>query len=151
MICAFFGHKDTSSSVRQALEAAIEQVIAQYPDIIFYVGHNGSFDEMVISALKKLSEKFPSISYSVILAYPPTGKSADFYNGLSIIYPEGIECKPPKYAISYRNDWIVKKADMVICYITHSFGGAAKFVEKARKKGKTVYNIADLQYDEHKI
>ena len=49
-----------------------------------------------------------------------------------------------KYAISYRNNWIVKKADLVVCYITLSFGGAAKFVEKARKNGKIIYTLANL-------
>lgn len=144
MICAFFGHKDTPESIRPLLESAVKQIIAQYPDVTFYVGHNGNFDRMVLSVLKSLSENFPTISYAVILVYLPTSKSAEF-NNLPTIYPEGIECVPKKYAISYRNDCMVKKADMVICYITHNYGGAAKFVEKAESKGKTVYNIANLQ------
>lgn len=143
MICAFFGHKDTPDSIRPLLESATKQIIERYPDITFYVGNNGNFDRMVLSVLKSLSQDFPTISYAVILAYLPIGKSTEF-DGLPTIYPEGIECVPKKYAISYRNDWIIKKADVVICYITRSFGGAAKFVEKARKNGKIVYNLANL-------
>ena len=143
MICAFFGHKDTPESIRPLLESAVNQIIEQYTDVTFYVGHNGNFDRMVLSVLKSLSKNFPTISYSVILAYLPTSKSAEF-NDLPTIYPEGIECVPKKYAISYRNDWIVKKADMVICYINRNYGGAAKFVEKARKNGKNVCNLANL-------
>ncbi|MBD5145390.1 MAG: hypothetical protein HDT21_05680 [Ruminococcus sp.] len=142
MVCAFFGHKDTLESIRPLLESAVKQIIERYPDTTFYVGNNGNFDRMVLSVLKSLSQDFPTISYSVILAYLPTGKSAEF-DGLPTIYPDGIECVPKKYAISYRNDWIVKKADMVICYIKHNYGGAAKFVEKARKNGKIVYNLSD--------
>lgn len=143
MICAFFGHKDTPESIRPLLESAVKQIIERYPDITFYVGNNGNFDRMVLSVLKSLSEDFPTISYSVILAYLPIKKD-ELYNSLPTIYPEGIESVPKKHAISYRNDWIVKKADMVICYITHNYGGAAKFVEKACKKGKTVCNLANL-------
>ena len=143
MICAFFGHKDTPESVKPALEAAVKQIIERYSDTTFYVGNNGNFDRMVLSVLKSLSEDFPTISYSVILAYLSISKSSEF-DGLSTIYPEGIECVPKKYAISYRNDWIVRQSDMVICYITHNYGGAAKFVEKACKKGKTVCNLANL-------
>lgn len=143
MICAFFGHKDTPESIKPTLELAIRQIIESYPDTKFYVGHNGSFDKMVLVVLKKLSEDFPSMSYAVILAYLPTEKD-EFYSGLPTIYPEGIECVPKRYAISRRNDWIVKQADMVVCYITHSYGGAAKFVEKAYKKGKNVCNLANL-------
>lgn len=143
MICAFFGHKDTPETIRPLLESAVKQIIERYPNTTFYVGNNGNFDRMVLSVLKSLSQDFPTISYAVILAYLPISKSAEF-DGLSTIYPEGIECVPKKYAISYRNDWIVKKSDMVICYIKHNYGGAAKFVEKACKKGKTVCNLANL-------
>lgn len=143
MVCAFFGHKDTLESIRPLLESAVKQIIERYPDTMFYVGNNGNFDRMVLSVLKSLSQNFPTISYAVILAYLPTEKD-EFYSSLPTIYPEGIECVPKKYAISYRNDWIVKKSDMVICYITHNYGGAAKFVEKACKKGKTVCNLANL-------
>lgn len=144
MICAFFGHRDSPESVKPAIELAVKQLAERYPDITFYVGHNGSFDRMVLSVLKKLSSDFPSMSYAVILAYLPTGKDK-FHDGLPTIYPEGIECVPRRYAISRRNDWIVKQANMVVCYITREFGGAAKCVLKARKSGKTVYNLADLQ------
>lgn len=107
------------------------------------MGNNGNFDRMVLSGLKSLPQDFSTISYAVILAYLPTDKSAEF-DGSPTVYPERIECVPKKYAISYRNDWIVRQSDMVICYIAHNYGGAAKFVEKARKKGKTVYNLALL-------
>lgn len=147
MICAFFGHKNTPESVRLSLEAAIRRIIEHYPDTTFYVGHNGNFDRMVLSILKKLLIEVPNLSYAVILAYFPTGKLAECYNGLPTIYPEGIENTPLKYAISYRNDWIAKQADMIVCYITHSYGGAAQFVKKAENKGKIVYNVANLQKD----
>lgn len=142
MICAFFGHRDTPESIRPLLEAAVKQIIERYPDTTFYVGNNGNFDRMVLSVLKSLSQDFPTISYAVILAYLPISKSAEF-DDLSTIYPEEVECVPKKYAISYRNDWIVKKADIVVCYITRSFGGAAKFVEKAKRMEKIVYNLSD--------
>lgn len=145
MICAFFGHKDSPESVKPLLEAAIRNIIEHYPYTTFYVGHNGNFDRMVLSVLKKLSAEIPEISFAVILAYLPIGKTAECYNGLTTIYPEGIECVPKRYAISHRNNWIVKQADMIVCYITHSYGGAAKFVKKAENKGKIVYNVADLQ------
>lgn len=143
MICTFFGHKDSPENIKPVLESTVKQILKCYPNVTFYVGHNGSFDRMALSVLKKLSVDFPGMSYAVILAYLPTGKS-EFYSDLPTIYPEGIECVPKKYAISYRNNWIIKNADMVICHITHSFGGAFKFVEKAHKNGKMICNIADL-------
>jgi len=145
MICAFFGHKDSPESIKPVLEFAVKQIAERYHDITFYVGHNGSFDRMVLSVLKKISGDFPSMSYAVVLAYLPMEKD-ECYSSLPTIYPEGIEFVPKRYAISHRNDWIVKQADMVVCYITRNFGGAAEFVEKVRKNGKNVYNLADFHH-----
>ena len=38
---------------------------------------------------------------------------------------------------------MLKRSDHVICYVNHSWGGAAQFVEKAIKQGKVVVNLAD--------
>ena len=58
--------------------------------------------------------------------------------------PEGIESVHPHYAISWRNKWMVNESDMVICYITHSWGGAAQYVEMAARRKKKILNIAKL-------
>ena len=58
------------------------------------------------------------------------------------MYPEGLESVPRRFAISWRNKWMVGESDTVICYIAHSWGGAAQFVELAERKKKTVINLA---------
>ena len=60
------------------------------------------------------------------------------------IIPEGIEQVYPRFAISWRNKWMIKQSDYVVVYITHSFGGATQFANFAAKKGKNVINIADI-------
>ena len=60
------------------------------------------------------------------------------------LLPEGIESVHPRYAISWRNKWMVNESDMVICYITHGWGGAAKYAELANKHNKTILNIGLL-------
>ena len=57
------------------------------------------------------------------------------------ILPEGIETVPPRFAISYRNKWMIEQSDYVITYVIHSWGGAAQFKELAEKKGKTVIEL----------
>ena len=57
------------------------------------------------------------------------------------VYPEGIETVPRKFAITYRNKWMLKKADTVICYVAHPSSGAGQFVELAEKQGKRVLNL----------
>ena len=53
--------------------------------------------------------------------------------------PEGIENVHPRYAISWRNKWMVNEADVVIAYVTHTWGGAARYMEMAAKNHDEVY------------
>ena len=39
------------------------------------------------------------------------------------------------------NQWMIERSVYVIAYVTHNFGGAARFVDEAKRKGKTVINL----------
>ena len=58
------------------------------------------------------------------------------------MFPEGLEFAPPRFAISRRNEWMLKRADYVVTYVTHGWGGAAQFAEKAKRQGKAVIDLA---------
>ena len=136
--CCFFGHKDTPDSVKDDIYAAIEKLIVEYSVDTFYVGNQGRFDAIARSILRELKEEYPQIDYVVVLAYMPCKQHED---DLDTMLPEGIEFVHPRYAISWRNSWMLQQSDYVVTYITHSWGGAAKFADKARKQGKRVFNI----------
>lgn len=141
--CCFFGHKDAPSSLYVKLEAAVEDLIIENDVSSFLVGNQGHFDRMALDALRKLKIKYPHINYNVVLAYMPGEKEEwNPYHYGETILPEGIEGVHPKYAISWRNKWLVNESNIVVAYITHSWGGAAQYVEKARKKGKLIVNLA---------
>ena len=38
---------------------------------------------------------------------------------------------------------MLKQADFVVTYITHNWGGAAQYAEKAHRQGKRVLNLAE--------
>lgn len=123
----------------------VENLITEYGVNIFYVGNNGQFDHLVAAVLREVKLHNPQISYSIVLAYLPEREKE--HNQLSYtetIYPEGLEDTPPRFAISKRNKWMVQQSEYVIAYVEHSFGGAAQFTEYARKKHRTVINLADL-------
>ena len=63
----------------------------------------------------------------------------------SIIYPE-IENKPKRYAITYCNRYMVEKADFVVAYITHDWGGAYKTYKYAKQKKKEILNISGEEF-----
>ena len=134
-VCTFFGHRDCPSSIQPKLKAAFIDLIENHAVHTFYVGNHGAFDSLVRSTLQELTQSYPQIRYTVVLAYLPT-KQTDFpYENL---LPDGIENVPKRFAISFRNKWMLKQSDFVVTYITHSWGGAAQFAELAEKQKKTV-------------
>lgn len=143
MTCCFFGHKDAPPSIYDTLEEAIEKIIAEDDVTEFLVGNQGQFDGMVLKALRRIKEKYPHVSYNVVLVYMPAEKEeCNPYDFGETMLPEGIENAHPRYAISWRNKWMVNEADVVIAYVTHTWGGAARYMEMAAKKGKQIINIA---------
>lgn len=142
-ICTFFGHRKCCKDIDDILAKTIIELIGKGVDL-FYVGNQGDFDRKAISILKKLSVEYPDIKYFVVLAYFPLNKeSSEFCSVYPTVIPVGIENVFPSYAIYWRNNWMLDKADFVVTYVNKSYGGASKFAEKALKKGKKVINLAD--------
>ena len=69
------------------------------------------------------------------------GKKTEYYNYSDTMLPEGIESVHPHYAISWRNNWMLRQSEYVVTYITRSWGGAAQYSKKAIKQGKCVINV----------
>ena len=141
--CTFFGHRDCPESVKPELREELVNLIINHGVDMFYVGHQGKFDAYVHSELKKLKQEYPQINYAVVLAYMP-GKKSEYDDYSDTMLPEGIESVHPHYAISWRNNWMLKLSDYVVTYITHSWGGAARYANKARIQGKYVVNLMGL-------
>ncbi len=141
MTVTFFGHKDTPKEIEPTLRTTLVDLIENHGATEFYVGNNGNFDTMVRRQLEELSQVYP-ITYSVVLAYMPTKKN-EYEDHSNTILPEGIETVPKRFAISYRNKWMLEQSDVVATYVTHSFGGAAQFKAMAERQGKTVIEISE--------
>ena len=143
MVCTFFGHKDTPKEIEPTLRSTLIDLIENKNVTTFYVGNNGNFDTMVRRQLEYLSQTYP-ITYSIVLAYLPTEKNK-YDNLTNTIYPEGIETVPKRFAISWRNKWMIQQSDIVVTYVTHNFGGAWNFKTIAEKQEKKVFNIIDYK------
>ena len=142
--CTFFGHRECPRTVRQKLREVMTNLIENHTVDTFYVGRQGGFDAVVYDLLKELSEIYPYIGYTVVLERLPEDQSGcGSFDASETMMPEGMELVPPRFAISRRNDWMLKQSEYVVVYITHSWGGAAIFAQKAERQNKTVINIAD--------
>ena len=136
----FFGHRDVTHDIRAKLQFIIEQLITEEQIYNFYVGHQGQFDSMVRSVLKELKVKYHHIRYTVVLAYMPDEYIKEVY-GEDTLYPDGLETVPRRFAISKRNDWMIQHSGYAVCYVHKITGGAAKFRDKAEKKGLRVIDV----------
>lgn len=140
MTVTFFGHRDAPKEIEPTLRTTLINLIEQENAREFYVGNNGNFDAMVRRQLEDLSKVY-EINFTVVLAYLPEDRR-EHDNLANTIYPEGIESVPKRFAISWRNKWMLKQADVVITYVTHPSSGAWEFEKLAVKQGKRVINIA---------
>ena len=58
------------------------------------------------------------------------------------MYFQKDETVPKRFAIFYRNKWMIERSDYVVTYVTHQIGsGAAQFKELAEKQGKIVIEL----------
>ena len=141
-VCTFLGHRDCPETIKPKLRAVLVDLITNHGVDMFYVGRQGQFDTYVYSELKKLKQEYPQINYAVVLAYMPSKKTVyDDYSDTML--PEGIESIHPRYAISWRNNWMLKQSDYVVTYITHTWGGAAQYAEKAKRQKKAIINLVE--------
>lgn len=130
MVCTFFGHANAPKEIEPIIKSTLVELIENKDVTTFYVGNHGNFDNMVAKVLKELSEIY-SIEYYVVLAYMP--KKNEIFNNHTLL-PEGIELVHPKYAISWRNKWMIDKSDYVVAYVRRNFGGAFKYVSLSKDK-----------------
>lgn len=139
-ICTFFGHRECPETIKPKLCTVLVDLITNHGVDIFYVGNQGQYDAIVRSVLRELKKEYPQINYAVVLTYMPKMKTE--YDYSDTMLPEGIESVHPHYAISWRNNWMLRRSDYVVTYITHSWGGAARYASKAEKQGRIVLELA---------
>ena len=140
--CTFFGHRDCPGSIKPKLREVVIDLIEDHTVDMFYVGQQGAFDGIVRSVLKELVAIYPHINYAVVLErMPPKCDEFDTHDYSDTMLPEGIETVHPRFAISWRNKWMIKQSDYVVTYITRSWGGAAQFAELAEKQKKIIISL----------
>lgn len=136
MVITFCGHSNVpdAEQVKEWLRQVLEQFMDE-DEVIFYLGGYGRFDLMAASVVQEKKQMNPRIQSALVLPYLNRKYDEQMYD--YTIFPP-LETVPPKFAISRRNEWMVSEADVVIAYVTHGWGSAAKTLEYARRRGKLV-------------
>ena len=146
MIITFCGHAHfiPTEEYAQKIVAFLTETIGDHSAEI-YLGSYGDFDSFAYRCCKKYQKEHPNVSLVFVSPYLTAAYQKNHLEHQKmrydlVLYPE-IENKPPKLAILYRNQWMVEKADYVVCGIDHTWGGAYKTYLYAAKKKKPIFNI----------
>ena len=136
MIVTFCGHRDVfdPEAVGAWLIETVEELIREGADC-FYLGGYGQFDALAAAAVRKQKERYLEIRSVLVLPYLDRSFDASAYD--ETVYPP-LENVPKRYAISRRNEYMIDRSDVVIAYVTHSFGGAYKTLCYAQRKHKRI-------------
>lgn len=68
-VCAFFGHRDTSSKIEPLIEKQIRRLIIEKGVNTFWIGGYGWFDIYASGILRKLKREYPNIHIVLVAAY----------------------------------------------------------------------------------
>jgi len=148
-ICCFAGHSEIYNNdlVFNMIMDKAEELITQKNINEFWVGNYGTFDHISAAAIRKLKEKYPDIL--LILIIPYLTKEINEYreqyyrNYDEMVIAEIPEKTPKKYRILKTNEYMIDNSDYLICFVNHSWGGAAKALEYAEKKKHIIiFNLA---------
>lgn len=151
MTISFAGHAFICSgnSVKELVKEQIENNIDGEESVVCFLGGYGQFDDICAYACRELKQKYSKIQLVYVTPYMSLSdqiriielKKQGMYD--EVLYPP-IEKVPLKFAISKRNNWMVENSDLVIAYVNHSFGGAYKTLQSAKRKKKRIINICDF-------
>ena len=147
MTIIFCGHSSfiTTAEIEEEMMKTLEEKVGNEP-AEFLLGGYGDFDSFAYTCCKEYQKTHPQTKLILVTPYITESYQRnhleykkDFYD--EIIYPE-IEKAPPKFAITYRNKWMVEQADLVIAFVQNTYGGAYQTYRHAQKKEKEIINLA---------
>ncbi len=147
MIVAFCGHTRymRNAEDEKAILDILNDRVGEAP-CDFFVGEYGNFDAFAYDCVKKFKKDHAQANLIFITPYFLSESEKNSFSHQKqfdfIIYPE-LENVPRRYAIIHRNRWIVEQADILIAYVTHTYGGAYTMYQYAKRKTKEIYNIAN--------
>ena len=149
-ICCFAGHREIyqADRITDEIIRICERLIIEDNVTEFMVGNYGRFDLCAKIAVERLKDKYPGIKLLLVIPYLTASiiKDKNINNEYDeIIIADIPKTTPNRYKIIKCNEYMIKKADYLICYITVNWGGAYKTVEYAKKqKNIIIYNLGNL-------
>ena len=145
MIVTFCGHSsfDRRDGEYGLFETLCNEIKGEPVD--FYIGGYGAFDDYAMNVVLEYKKKFSNAKVYFVTPYlsEKYSKLKLFSNRVDeIIYPS-LEKVPSKLAIIKRNEWMIKKADLIIAFVKYSWGGARISFDYAKRLKKKIINLGE--------
>lgn len=149
MIITFVGHGtlNISPELSAKIRKTIENNIIDQEYVAFYCGGYGDFDNHCARLCREIKTNHPQCEVVFVTPYlTPSQQTKMMYlldNKLydTTVYPP-LENVIPRFAISKRNEWMIDKADLIIAFVNHEYGGAQKTLKYAQRKKKRIINLS---------
>lgn len=135
----FIGHSDCYRLSKTVVKSEIEKLI-NMGIYNFISGGQGSFDRICARCVYELKAQYPQIKNYLVIPYL-NFRVFDKEIFDCIIYPEGFEKLHFKAAIIAKNNYLIDNSSYALCYIRHTWGGAAKTYKKAIDENLTIIDI----------
>ena len=147
--CTFAGHRQVfDAGMEQAVYAAIERLVADERDCVFYMGRAGEYDRICRQAIYRFKQTHCEKQIRSILVEPYMRQSLNTDRVTletmfdEIVIPDELTGVHYKRAITERNRWMINRCQYLIAYVRRDFGGAWNAMNYALERGLTVYNLA---------
>lgn len=150
-ICCFAGHSKLYGidEIYKNLKSSVEELILTEQINEFWVGNYGAFDKLCAKAVRELKGKYPSLMLNLVIPYLTSEINTykeQYYKDYDNILVADMPPKTPKQLqIIKANQYMVDNAAVLVCFVQHSFGGAAKTLEYAKKRQSVkIVNIGEM-------
>ena len=150
-ICCFAGHNSISYSekIQKQVYDKARELVVDFGVNEFWAGNYGSFDRLAAQVISILKQENFDVELNLVIPYvtKEINKHKKLYYDCydNILMADIPEKTPKKYQILKCNQYMANKSDYLIAYVNHSYGGAYKTLEYARrKKHIKIFNLGDL-------
>lgn len=146
---AFVGHRyiDNITAVEKILEKILYDILQNKKYVELLIGRNGDFDIMATTIIKRAQKRNFDYNSSLIWVMPyQTSYYLKNSKYLENYYDQIEICNKSssvyfKQAFQKRNQYIIDRANLLICYVERKDGGAYQAMQYALKTHKEVINL----------
>ncbi len=148
-ICCFAGHGDMRYSEKfyQELKATIDMVIREENITEFWVGNNGTFDQLVARAMRKVKKEHPHIKRYLVQRHftrevmGNLGYYLRTYNAVCRTFIPAAMANEPHP--TPHHECVINDSAVLICFVSHPGDDAAEMLAYAKTKDIRILNLAE--------